>query len=80
MRPVVAVHDPHVTDPTLDLTDLETATDDADAVVITTDHDEFTRLSPASLRERMSGSTVVDTKAILRPAAWRRSGFTVHRV
>lgn len=78
--PVVAVHDPHVTDPTLDLTDLETATDDADAVVITTDHDEFTRLSPASLRERMSGSTVVDTKAILRPAAWRRSGFTVRRV
>jgi UDP-N-acetyl-D-mannosaminuronic acid dehydrogenase len=78
--PTVSVHDPHVTDPTLNLDDLEAATTDADAVVVTTDHDEFTRLNPTALRERMCGSTVVDTKAILRPEAWRRAGFDLRRV
>jgi UDP-N-acetyl-D-mannosaminuronic acid dehydrogenase len=78
--PTVSVHDPHVTDPTLNLDDLEAATTDADAVVVTTDHDEFERLNPATLRERMCGSTVVDTKAILRPEAWRRAGFDLRRV
>lgn len=78
--PTVAVHDPHVTDPTLDLVDLETATTDADGVVVATDHDEFARLDPAALRDRMAGSTIVDTTGILYPSAWREAGFTLRRV
>jgi UDP-N-acetyl-D-mannosaminuronic acid dehydrogenase len=76
----IALHDPHVTDPTLDLTDLESATEDADAIVLTTDHDEFEQLDPGQLRERMADTVVVDTKAILDSDEWRSAGFTVQRV
>ncbi len=76
----VAIHDPHVTDPTLDLSDLESATSDADAVVLVTDHDEYETLSRADLAERMAGDVVVDTRACLDAEAWRREGFTVRQV
>jgi NADP-dependent 3-hydroxy acid dehydrogenase YdfG len=81
-RPEVAIHDPHVTDPTLDLSDLETATADADAVVIATDHDEFEDLEPAALRERMEPPNpfVFDTKGILDPEAWRTAEFRFRRL
>lgn len=78
--PTVAIHDPHVTDPTVERSCLDAATTDADAVVIATDHDEFEDLDPAACRERMAGTTVVDTKAILDRSAWRDEGFTVRRI
>ena len=76
----VAIHDPHVTDPTLDLSDLDTATSDADAIVLTTDHDEYEALDPSSLRERMAGNVVIDTKGVLDAGKWRDAGFTVRRI
>ncbi len=78
--PDVAVHDPHVTDPTLDLTDLETATDGADALVVATDHAEYAALDPGAVGERMRGTTAVDTKGVLERAVWRRAGFTLRRI
>jgi UDP-N-acetyl-D-mannosaminuronic acid dehydrogenase len=78
--PEVAIHDPHVTDSTLELSELDAAAADADALVITTDHDDFEALDPAGLYEQMAGETVIDTKAILDPPAWRRAGFTIRRL
>ncbi|UWG50181.1 UDP-N-acetyl-D-mannosaminuronate dehydrogenase [Halalkaliarchaeum sp. AArc-CO] len=78
--PAVAIHDPHVEDPTLDLQTLEAATIDADAVVIATGHDEFGDLDPHALGERMAQRTIIDTKAILDPERWREAGFTVRRI
>ena len=78
--PTVAIHDPHVKDPTLDLQSLAAATTDADAVVIATDHDEFAELDPDTLGERMAQQTVIDTKAILDPDRWRDAGFTIRRI
>ncbi|WP_418286647.1 nucleotide sugar dehydrogenase [Halorubrum sp. DTA46] len=88
--PIVAVHDPHVDDASIELTDtgaasielvdLETATTDADAVVITTDHDEFAELDPRTLRDRMSTPNVVDTKGILQLQRWRDAGFSTRRI
>jgi UDP-N-acetyl-D-mannosaminuronic acid dehydrogenase len=72
----IAIHDPHVSDPTLDLTDLESATRDADAVVLTTDHDEFETLDPATISERMTGNVIVDTRAMLDQTAWAEAGFS----
>lgn len=76
----VTIHDPHVVDSTLDLSDLKTATTGADALVIATDHDEYESLDPIELRERMSGSVVVDTRDVLSPGLWHEAGFTVRRI
>ncbi len=73
----VMIQDPHVSDPTLDLTDLDEAMTDADAVLITTDHDEYEQLDPGTVSERMSGNLIVDTKDCLETKGWRQEGFTV---
>lgn len=78
--PAVSIHDPHVVDSTLDLSDIETATADADAVVVATDHDEFESLDPEAFRTRMAGTTLIDTKGVLRASRWRRAGFDVRRI
>lgn len=78
--PTIRLHDPHVTDPALDLTDLDSATADADALVVATDHDEYAELDPTTVFERMRGDVVVDTKACLDRAEWEGAGFTVSRV
>jgi UDP-N-acetyl-D-mannosaminuronic acid dehydrogenase len=76
----IAIHDPHVVDSDVDLVELNTALEGADAAVITTDHDEFEQLDPASFRERMAGRLVVDTKDVLNPQAWSAAGFEVRRI
>ena len=78
--PEVAVHDPHVSNPALDLRDLESATEGADALVIATDHDEYTTLEPAHVSDRMAGDVLVDTRACLDAGTWRAAGFTVRTV
>lgn len=79
-RPEIRIHDPHVADSRLDLLDLERAITGADAAVITTDHDEFQDFAPERFRERMSGSVVIDTKAVLDPRPWRTRGFSLRRI
>lgn len=79
-RPEVAVHDPHVNNPALDLTTLEAATDGADAIIVATDHDEYESLDPVPVFDRMSGDVVIDTRACLDANEWREVGFTVRRV
>jgi UDP-N-acetyl-D-mannosaminuronic acid dehydrogenase len=76
----VDLHDPHVTDQTLDLTDIDTATDEADAIVLTTDHDEYEELDPTPIAERMQNSVVIDTKAHLDAERWDAAGFTVRQI
>jgi len=78
--PRVVVHDPHVEDPSIELTDFDTAVSGADALVITADHDEFETLDPRALRERMSTPNVVDTKQMLRLRRWRDAGFSARRI
>ncbi|WP_435334679.1 nucleotide sugar dehydrogenase [Haloarchaeobius sp. TZWWS8] len=67
----VQVHDPFVDDTVFDVLDEDAALSDADALVVTTDHPQFADLSPESVRSRMAGSVVIDTKAILDPETWR---------
>ena len=76
----VAVADPLVSDPTLALTDVETATTDADAIVLTADHDVFKALDPDVLADRMRRPVVVDTKAMIDADEWRAAGFEVERI
>ncbi len=76
----VVIHDPHVDDPTLDLSGATEAVTGAHALVIATDHDEFEELDPTRLAERMAEPNVVDTKGILDAERWRKAGFSIRRV
>ncbi len=76
----IALQDPHVSDPTLSLTDTETAITNADALLITTDHDEYEELDPARVTDWMDGDLVVDTKDCLDHDRWEGEGFTVRGV
>jgi UDP-N-acetyl-D-mannosaminuronic acid dehydrogenase len=76
----ITIHDPHVIDTTLDLVSFEDATENADAVVITTDHKEFEEISPTSLLEAMKQSLVVDTKGMLNLDEWKDVDATLRRI
>lgn len=52
----------------------------ADALVVTTDHDEYGDLSPEALRDAMDGRVVIDTKDVLDAGSWRAAGFEVERI
>ena len=74
----IALHDPHVTDQTLDLKPLESALSGADGIVIATDHDEYEDLEPDRYSDENRGSIVVDSRAILDVSKWNNAGFNVH--
>ena len=76
----VRLHDPHVTDQRFALVSLEKALSGADAVVLTTDHDEYAALDPTEVADHLDGEVVVDTKGLLDTAAWEAAGLTVVRV
>jgi len=76
----VRLHDPHVEDQTLDLHPLDVATENADAIIIATDHKEYTDIDPDSVLTRMSGNVVVDSKAILNQQEWAAAGSTLIRI
>ena len=78
--PAVSVHDPHVTETAFKLDDLETATADADALVVATHHQVYDDLDPSSLFDRMAGNVLVDTKGRLERALWQKAGFDVLRL
>ncbi len=58
---------------------LETA-DQADAVVLVTEWNEFRALSPARLASAMRGRVVVDLRNVFDPAAMRQAGFDYHGI
>lgn len=50
----------------------------ADALVITTEWNEFRALAPARIKGAMRGRTVIDLRNIFDPAAMRDAGFSYH--
>jgi UDPglucose 6-dehydrogenase len=56
------------------------AADGADALVISTDWDEFKSPDFARLREVMAGPVIFDGRNLFRPGQMRRLGFTYHSV
>ncbi|WP_331233268.1 nucleotide sugar dehydrogenase [Natronorarus salvus] len=76
----VRLHDPCVTEGSLDLLPLGDALSDADALVLATDHDEYVSLDPRTASERMRGRLVVDCRGLFDPAEWHRHGLTVRTV
>jgi UDP-N-acetyl-D-mannosaminuronic acid dehydrogenase len=69
--------DPMVDDDRLDLVDVDEAVTDADAIVVTADHDAFRALDPTEIRSKMRGDLLVDTKGTMDADAWTAAGFDV---
>jgi UDP-N-acetyl-D-mannosaminuronic acid dehydrogenase len=76
----VRLHDPCVTEGSLDLVPLGDALADADAAVLATDHDAYANLDPRAVRERMRGRLLVDCRGLLDPAEWERHGLSVRTI
>lgn len=76
----VRLHDVHADDYDLAATTLSDVTAEADAVVVTTGHEEYGRLDRDRLREQMRTPVAVDTTDVLDADAWRAAGFEVTRL
>ena len=73
------IHDPHVGAFPSPLSDLEGALEDADLVLLLTDHKEFQDLDPAILGPRMRNRMALDTRNCWDPVKWRDAGFHLKR-
>ncbi len=73
----VKVHDPHVDRPPFPLNDLADSIQDADCVVLLTDHNEFNAIIPEDAAKAMRHAILFDTRNVLDHAAWRKAGFQV---
>ena len=56
------------------------AAQDADALVLLTEWNEFRALSPQRLQKAMRGNTVLDLRNAWDPQAFREAGFQYHSI
>lgn len=76
----VRVHDPQVESSDLRLHSRENALDDADALVVMTDHTDFEFLSPTTASNQMRNKCVIDPAGVLTAEEWRDNGFTISQL
>lgn len=69
------LYDPHVHHVDLEMVGLEQAVQGADALIITTPHDEFKYLDPTELKKTMRTPRVFDFCNLLDPTKWQNAGF-----
>ncbi|MFD1031848.1 nucleotide sugar dehydrogenase [Metaplanococcus flavidus] len=73
----VTAYDPHIKEnlhPT-QVQDMKQALQDADLLIVLTNHDEFTAMDPAEVAGYMRGKAVYDTKNCLDRSKWMDAGF-----
>ncbi|MBI2266662.1 MAG: nucleotide sugar dehydrogenase, partial [Armatimonadetes bacterium] len=71
----VRIHDPLVSDFSFDLEPLESVLDQADCLILLTNHEDYRDLTPEKASGLMRGRTVIDTRGFLAADAWERAGF-----
>lgn len=76
----ITVHDPYVTENQFETVSRKDALHDADALIITTDHDEFATLNPDLVGEWMRTKFVLDTMGTIAVDEWTDRGFTVEEI
>ncbi|MGO4733227.1 nucleotide sugar dehydrogenase [Paenibacillus sp. 2KB_22] len=75
----VTLFDPHVKENVEGKMDtIEKAVENADVIVVLTDHNEFKGINPVVLFDSMKGDLVVDTRNVLDSDLWINAGFKVH--
>ncbi len=73
----VAAHDPHVKTAPIDLFGLDECLDNADCVVLLTDHAEYKLVDPVHAARLVRNAFLFDTRNALDHGAWREAGFEV---
>ncbi|QHT48058.1 nucleotide sugar dehydrogenase [Bacillus sp. SB49] len=75
-------YDPHIKENVVSnqTQDMDEALQDADIVVILTDHDEFKKLDPETIKDKMGSRVVYDTKNALNLDTWKAAGFVAKRL
>jgi UDP-N-acetyl-D-mannosaminuronic acid dehydrogenase len=74
----VAVHDPYVNNaPTMPLSTLEECFNEADCLVILTDHNDYKYINPRQVGKLMRRSILFDTRDMLDHGDWQEAGFRV---
>ncbi|ELK47539.1 nucleotide sugar dehydrogenase [Halobacillus sp. BAB-2008] len=75
-------YDPHIKENVVSnqTQDMDEALKDADIVVILTDHDEFKKLDPETIKDKMGSRVVYDTKNALDLDTWKAAGFVAKRL
>jgi len=76
----VRIHDPHVSDQTLNIVPLNKAVRGADALVLSTNHTEFSELSPSRISKLMDGDLIIDTMSHLGRTEWNDAGFNYRQI
>ncbi len=78
----VRSYDPYVKEsPVIGAVDsLDAAVQDADCLLILTDHRQFKAMAPAQIASKMRHKILVDTRNALPHADWRTTGFEVHTI
>ncbi len=76
----IHVVDPMVEQFSLPLSNLEDVIDGADALMLLVDHDDFLKLQPELLVDRMRNPFLLDTRGFLNMASWKSSGFKVRKL
>jgi UDP-N-acetyl-D-mannosaminuronic acid dehydrogenase len=73
----VSVHDPFVKTSHFELSSLESCFQDADCLLIATDHNDYKYLNPKQVARLVRKPLLFDTRNCLEHADWRESGFQV---
>lgn len=74
-RGVVTITDPHINHAKFPIVTLDEALDDADVIVVLTDHDEYTSLNPLHVANKVRRKVVLDTRNCLDRMKWADAGF-----
>ncbi len=74
----VAVNDPYVTQSPYELQGINACCVDADCLLLLTDHNDYTNLSPRLLAKQMRKTILFDTRNILDHDDWREANFLVN--
>jgi len=74
--------DPYVKESPVDnvVDSLDAAVQDADCLLILTDHRQFKAMTPAEIAPKMRHKILLDTRNALPHAKWRNAGFEMHTI
>jgi UDP-N-acetyl-D-mannosaminuronic acid dehydrogenase len=75
-----SVFDPHIKEQIFikQAATIEEAVEHADLILIMTNHLEFKKLNPESLKDKMRTKIIYDTKKCIDEDKWKQAGFEVH--
>lgn len=77
----IKIYDPHVNNFNYPLvSDLDSALENTDCIIIVTDHNEFKHIDPAKIANLTRNKNILDTRNILDQSQWEAAGFNYNLI